>query len=147
MGHDLKGLIPESWCCIDCGFNTAPGLSTRAEMEKAFETQKGGVKQTFNSESEIYTVHNHVWRTAGMEPWSGCLCIGCLEKRIGHQLRPEDFSDHVFNDPVMPATRRLLQRRTGDPFCGFELDPNPPKGKSERPLDKIDWRSICRGAA
>jgi hypothetical protein len=22
---DFKGLIPETWCCVDCGYNTAPG--------------------------------------------------------------------------------------------------------------------------
>jgi hypothetical protein len=32
---DLKGLVPESWCCVDCGVNTAPGLLNRTEMEKA----------------------------------------------------------------------------------------------------------------
>jgi hypothetical protein len=31
--NSLKGLIPESWLCIDCGMNTAPGLMTRAEAE------------------------------------------------------------------------------------------------------------------
>jgi hypothetical protein len=147
MGHDLKGLIPESWCCIDCGFNTAPGLSTRAEMERAFETQKGGVKQTIDSDSEIYTVHNHVWQAAGMEPWGGCLCIGCLEKRLGHQLRPDDFPDHLCNSDHVPGTKRLLRRRTGDQFWGLTLGSNPPKAKLERPFDNIDWQSICRGAA
>jgi hypothetical protein len=38
MTHDLKGLTPESWCCVDCGINTAPGLQTRAQMEQALTT-------------------------------------------------------------------------------------------------------------
>ena len=25
------------------------------------------------------------------------LCVGCLEKRIGRRLKPNDFDDHVFN--------------------------------------------------
>ena len=33
----FEGLVPESWCCIDCGMNTAPGMLNRAEMEKAVE--------------------------------------------------------------------------------------------------------------
>jgi ribosomal protein L34E len=143
--HDLKGLTPESWACIDCGYNTAPGCLTRAELEKVFATQNS-VNQTFNSESEIYTVHTHVWKAAGMEPYGGCLCIGCLEKRIGRQLRPEDFADHPFNDMHMPGTKRLLQRRTGDPFCGVTLR-EPPKGKIDQLFDNVDWRSISNGLA
>jgi hypothetical protein len=30
---DLRGKTPESWCCVDCGVNTAPGHPTREEME------------------------------------------------------------------------------------------------------------------
>ena len=33
--ESLKGLVPESWYCIDCGFNTAPGFLNRVEKEKA----------------------------------------------------------------------------------------------------------------
>jgi hypothetical protein len=40
----------------------------------------------------------------------GCLCIGCLEKRIGRRPKPKDFDpDHPFNE--MPTTPRLLDRR------------------------------------
>jgi hypothetical protein len=31
----------------------------------------------------------------------GCLCIGCLEKRIG-RMTPADFPDHPFK--VLPGT-------------------------------------------
>jgi hypothetical protein len=42
----------------------------------------------------------------------GCLCIGCLEKRIGRELRPADFDrSHEFNQPDVPGTWRLLERR------------------------------------
>jgi hypothetical protein len=54
-------------------------------------------------------VRDSVWKAAGLEPMGGCICIGCLEKRIGRQLRPKDFTRHVFNS--MPGTERLLQRR------------------------------------
>ena len=33
----LKGWIPSAWCCIDCGFNTAPCLSTRAETKRPLQ--------------------------------------------------------------------------------------------------------------
>jgi len=35
-GTSLKGATPESWLCVDCGVNTAPGCMTRKEMELAF---------------------------------------------------------------------------------------------------------------
>jgi hypothetical protein len=109
---DLKGVAPESWCCIDCDINTAPGMSTRAELQKAFYAGEleQGIKQTIDDKSEVYTVRNAVWKAAGMEPWGGCLCIGCLEKRYGRKLRPKDFARaHPFN--VLFGTPRLMRRR------------------------------------
>src|SRR5262249_58875872 len=35
---DLKGKTPESWACIDCGINTAPGVPGRVEMERRYNT-------------------------------------------------------------------------------------------------------------
>jgi hypothetical protein len=32
---DFRGLIPESWLCVDCNMNTAPGLLNRVELENA----------------------------------------------------------------------------------------------------------------
>jgi hypothetical protein len=108
----LVGLMSEHHLCIDCGVNTAPGLSTRIEMELAFMDGRDGIPQTFTSDSEIYMVRDRIWKEAGMEPYGGCLCIGCLEKRLGRRLRPKDFDrNHVFNDPAMPGTPRLLKRR------------------------------------
>ena len=47
-----------------------------------------------------------------MEEMGGCLCIGCLEKRIKRRLRPTDFQrDDVCNNPNVPGTERLLSRR------------------------------------
>ena len=32
-----------------------------------------------------------------MEPFGGCLCVGCLEKQLGRKLKPKDFKrDHGF---------------------------------------------------
>src|SRR5262249_26488115 len=112
---DLTGIVSESHNCVDCGFNTHPGALNRAEMEKAFaEMGKAdlGVPLPFNNRCEVYMVRAAVWKKAGMEPYGGCLCIGCLEKRIGRRLKPKDFPrKHPFND--MPGTPRLLQRRGG----------------------------------
>jgi hypothetical protein len=108
----LKGQCPESWLCADCGFNTAPGFLNRAELERAFEAdaQDHGITQTANDRSEVYTVREAVWKAAGMEPYDGCLCIGCLEKRIGRKLKPKDFlRGHPLN--WLPGTPRLLSRR------------------------------------
>jgi hypothetical protein len=112
---NFEGLMPESWCCIDCGLNTAPGCLNRAEMERAakalgvlWETE--GVTQHIDDRSEIYVVRESVWKKAGVEPMGGCLCIGCLEKRIGRRLKPKDFPRDVALNQV-PGTPRLLQRR------------------------------------
>jgi hypothetical protein len=70
----------------------------------------GYINGQYNTQSEVYMVHDHVWKAAGMEPYGGCLCVGCLEKRIGRRLTPANFSDHVFNTNL-PGTPRLLERQ------------------------------------
>src|SRR5262245_16353555 len=117
----MKVIAPESWCCVDCGVNTAPGMQTRAQLEQALTTavaaQKlglgdGGVPMEIDNWSEVYTVRDSVWKAAGMQPWGGCLCIGCLEKRLGRTLRSKDFPRRdAFNNPRIPGTERLMERR------------------------------------
>ena len=112
--QDLKGRLPESWACIDCGINTAPGLLNREQMECAMaaDWNNQGVEQTVDEHSEVYSVKSAIWKAAGMEPMAGCLCIGCLERRLGRTLRPRDFQrKHPFNR--VPGTDRLLARRQG----------------------------------
>jgi hypothetical protein len=108
---NLKGLMSEHHCCVGCGVNTAPGLLTRIEVEIAFiANPNAAVSQTIGDDAEVYMVHDKVWKKAGMEGYGGCLCIGCLEKRIGRRLKRKDFvPDHPFN--TMPGTPRLLQRQ------------------------------------
>jgi hypothetical protein len=120
--NDLQGKMPESWACVDCGINTAPGIMNRAEMENASALAMGtGVEQTFCDQSEVYTVFPWVWKASGLGDFDGCLCIGCLEKRIGRTLTPNDFpQDHPFN--IMPGTDRLLSRRGSSEWM-------PPSGK------------------
>jgi hypothetical protein len=107
-----KGTMPESHCCIDCGYNTHPGCPPR-ELADFLLSRDGKCPMTFSAESEVYMAKDEIWRLAGMQPMGGCLCIACLEKRIGRKLRPKDFGDHVFNDPGLPCTDRLRDRRGG----------------------------------
>lgn len=103
---------PETWLCIDCGANTAPGNPTRAEIAAAFSvlSVSDGVNWEADERSEIYCVRKTVWEAAGIRPMAGCLCIGCLESRLGRRLKPKDFArGHAFND--FPGTDRLLDRR------------------------------------
>lgn len=88
-------------------------------MEKDFR-KKGRSNFTASDQSEIYTVHTHVWEAAGVEGYGGCLCIGCLETRLGRQLTPSDFMpDHPFNTDL-PGTSRLLQRQGRLQLTEFE---------------------------
>ena len=115
---DARGKIPESWACIDCGINTAPGCSNRIQVEQALHSAvlsasgEQGVPQRYDERSEVYTVKPAVWKAAGLHAYAGCLCIGCLEKRLGRTLTPKDFPrNHPFNS--LPGTGRLLSRRDG----------------------------------
>jgi hypothetical protein len=69
--------MAESWQCIDCGRNTAPGIKNRAQTEQAFQIQKlmgkdGSVSMELNDESEVYHLRDAVWKAAGMAPFDGC---------------------------------------------------------------------------
>jgi hypothetical protein len=83
------GDVTESYLCVDCGVNTAPGCSTKAEvMAKLYRPGRRSKvvgHMRASSKSELYIVRNAVWKKAGMKPWGGCLCVGCLEKRIGRK--------------------------------------------------------------
>jgi hypothetical protein len=110
----LNQLTPESWVCIDCGMNTAPGLQARTQLEQTLvavmEGRVAQPAQCVDANAEIYCVNDGAWAAAGMTPRGGCLCIACLERRLGRSLQPEDFEqDHPFNK--LPCTPRLLQRR------------------------------------
>jgi hypothetical protein len=60
---------------------------------------------------EWYMVRDSVWNAAGMETMGGCLCIGCLEERLGRRLTPEDFIDCKINDPNLLNTSSRLRAR------------------------------------
>src|SRR5262249_28236935 len=94
---DLSGLVPESWLCVDCGADTAPGVPNRIELGRtiasgvALDDAIDAATAKIDDRSEIFTVRNAVWRAAGMEPFGGCLCIGCLEERLARKLKAKDF--------------------------------------------------------
>jgi hypothetical protein len=89
--------------------NTAPGFKDGLIALREIR-EKGVSDQTIGYDSEVYTVRDAIWKKAGMERLGGCLCIGCLEKRLGRQLKPKDFKrGDAFN--ALPGTDRLLKRR------------------------------------
>jgi hypothetical protein len=156
---DMSGLIPESHNCIDCGYNTHPGSPNRAKAEQLIAAQKAaGIKKwsidfRWNNQTEAYFVHDHVWKAAGMRgEWGdGALCIGCLEKRIGRELKPDDFlSDHPFNNPTLPGTRRRFERLTGSiRWEGLGEYPPPQASKLDLALNAAlsvkRWRCLPDG--
>src|SRR5258708_1026501 len=104
-----KGLTPETWDCVDCGRNTAHRVPDRSAMLRNIK-RFGVIFFNDAAPTEIYTVHDAVWKRARMKPYGGCLCIGCLERRIKRRLKPSDFAfGHVFN--TLPGTARRLDRR------------------------------------
>ena len=103
---DFEARLTEliGWPCLDCGCETAPRSGGKAEA---------GTQET-------YTVHDELWRSVGLdadafeEDLNGeYLCIGCLEARLGRQLRPEDFISAPINRPSDLHTPRLASRRRG----------------------------------
>jgi len=109
--HERKATAPtpETWDCVACGANTAPRALGRARVKQNFK-RYGFSKFTVDLRSEVYAVRNAVWKLARMKPNGGCLCIGCLEKRIKRRLMPSDFDfGNALNQ--LPGTWRLLQRR------------------------------------
>lgn len=78
--------------CVDCRTETLP-------------TEPG-------LRAEWYIVRDELWETAGMtldacDEGRGCLCIGCLETRLGRQLTPADFEQDIpINDPDFIETPR-----------------------------------------
>src|SRR5262249_29368178 len=72
-----QGHVTEDWLCIDCGINTAPGVPDGLTALREIEAT-GASEMTIGPDTEMYMVRDAVWKKAGMEPFGGCLCIGCL---------------------------------------------------------------------
>jgi hypothetical protein len=111
----IAGVVTNSWLCVDCGVNTAPqcppGPIAILDL-KSGDTYSGVSHSTIDAETEMYMVTKAVWKKSGVADMGGCLCIGCLEQRLGRKLTPMDFDwEHPFNR--LPGTPRLLSRRGG----------------------------------
>jgi hypothetical protein len=74
--------------CVDCGCDTCPR----------------------GQPADWYMVHDQLWASAGMAPDGDCLCVECLENRIGRQLNRTDFTSADVNDPNRPHSARLRNR-------------------------------------
>ena len=81
IGHDAE--IDMRCRCVDCGED---------------------------KEGEYYMVADEVWAASGLGKNDGMLCLGCLERRIGRELVPEDFTALWPSDA---AWQRHLAARTG----------------------------------
>ena len=71
--------------------------------------KRGSCSYDIHDGCEVYMVRKGVWAKAGVKPLGGCLCIGCLERRIGRRLKPKDFPDNPLN--WLPGTLRLMNRQ------------------------------------
>jgi hypothetical protein len=49
--RSLKGITPESWHCVDCGVDTAPGNLGRVQMEEDFR-KNGSSNFTVSKDGE-----------------------------------------------------------------------------------------------
>jgi hypothetical protein len=105
--------VPKSHHCVDCGRNTGPGAPIRAECLAARRAGIPRVTRKLQRGHEFFLVRRQIWRKAGMTPWGGSLCIGCIEKRIGRRLNSEDFVEgHPFHQRWFKrtASKRLRAR-------------------------------------
>ena len=100
--------------------------------------------------AEFYIVTDEVWAASAMTPTGGCLCVGCLEARLGRQLTPADFPDLPVNDLTITDDRyawsfrtpRLIARLSGQPGSGRAQPNNPPP---ERKPTMTDLQTRCFG--
>jgi hypothetical protein len=47
-----------------------------------------------HADPERYMLKNYLWRSA-VPTGRGCLCLACLEKRLGRPLVADDFGDRL----------------------------------------------------
>lgn len=61
--------------------------------------------------NEYYMIRNNLWSKYG--PQDGMLCIGCLEKRMGRKLTPNDFTNAPVNNDLRDVHSPRLGNRLG----------------------------------
>lgn len=83
------------------------------EQERHYLTSWRCIDCTQWTCAEYYMVAFDLWEQAVPEQ-DGMICIGCLEKRVGRQLTPEDFIAAPINGPGFGDARSSrLQDRLG----------------------------------
>ena len=115
----LPGLLPESWCCVDCNVNTAPGFLNRVGMEVAIAAlgDQWGKKGVGVTERSMTTRRSTpcAMRSGRKPGWrrKAAACASAVSKSgSGASSSPKDFvRDHPFNDPYYPTTPRFRDRR------------------------------------
>jgi hypothetical protein len=97
MEESLEGLIPESWLCVDCGVNTAPGCLNRIEMEKAIEAlgRDGKRGEAFEFQSTISRRSTLFAPLCGRQrewsQWAGAFALVVLKSVLGVSCDPRIF--------------------------------------------------------
>ena len=59
---------------------------------------------------EYYMVWDILWMEAVGDLHGGMLCLGCLEKRLGITLTPDDFTDAPVNQGWGNVSERMKDR-------------------------------------
>jgi hypothetical protein len=90
--------------CADCGVDTTPPLNG---------------DRRYKVRHEWYVVRDAIWKAAGMKDRvivageaGYYLCIRCLERRVGRELRRADFTDAPVNAPWRRDSDILADRKS-----------------------------------
>lgn len=102
--------LPLSWNCADCNFDTAPGCPTAVTLIGSGIQHADDLVLVFSEDAEMYQLRQAVWVAAVSDDLRIVLCIGCVETRLGRNLRPKDF-DRKSPFRLVPGTARLNSRR------------------------------------
>src|SRR6478736_2828151 len=70
-------------------------------------------KVNVNEIDEYYMVEDEIWLSV-MPDFTGMLCIGCLENRLGRVLTPPDFPLYPINMGYFRQSDRLRSRIKGE---------------------------------
>ena len=86
---------PDQHPCVDCGMPTTPCTGARGCRHRG--------------RWEWFVVDPRTWALAGAP--DGCLCVGCLERRLGLELTAGDFPALAVNAPHPWDSPRLAARK------------------------------------
>ena len=90
---------------------------------------------------EWFTIDDKTWAQIGLARNAGCLCIGCLEQRIGRPLCRQDFPSSRNNHPTEYVSDRFLSR------LGFDLVCEDDNGTRVSREDAQPWTRDYEGPA